>query len=100
MEKRDWKKVVADSNGQMVFLPVKLEPAAKEVEKLREDFNKEALKMAQKEITMNMKTQEMFFAFRKFLSDSGAENIWLKEVGFNLEALKEGLFIVNILDQK
>lgn len=98
MSKIDWEKVVSDSHGTSVFLPEKFRAAAEEVEKLRKEFNTEVEKMAKKEITMNVATQKMFYELRLFLEENGRPDIWRKDLGFNVTALDDGKFIVNLTE--
>jgi hypothetical protein len=99
-QKINWDKVVADSNGTAIFLPEKFVKDAEEVERLRKEFNSKVGEMAEREITMNMATQNMFFALRKYLSENGHTDIWQKDIGFNVEALNDGKFVVNLMDVK
>lgn len=99
-EKRDWKKIVSESNGERAFLPDGFKSAAKEIEETRVEYNKDVIKMARKEIAMNMATQNLFYDLRKHLEKSGFMDIWVKDIGFEVEALSDGEFVVNISDPK
>lgn len=96
-EKRDWNKIVSESNGNRIFLPDSFKDSALEVEKMRKEFNEFLTQLSEKEISLNMKTQNMFYAIRQYLAKNGIE-IWTKDVGFETEALKDGVFILNIAD--
>lgn len=98
-EKRDWKKLVAESGGTMIFLPDQFLKAAQEVESLRQDFNKEVARMAEKEIGMQVKSNTVFYELRKYLAKNGMPEVWLKMTGWNSDALNEGVFIVNISEK-
>jgi len=98
--KDDWKKAVDSSGGGAMFMPDDLLPVAESVEKQRNAFNDLIKKVAEKEISLNVATQNMFFEFRKKMAENGMDDIWTKEVGFNKDALKQGIFIVNIFEDK
>lgn len=99
-DKIDWKKKVAESNGEMIFLPDSFTGAAEDIEKSRKEFNEMILKVAEKEIALNMATQTMFYDLRKHLAKNGVSDVWTKQLGFNAQALKEGKFVVNVLENQ
>lgn len=98
--KHDWKSVVADSNGTMIYLPDGFSKAQQELDEKRKGYNTDAIKMAEREITMNIATQNMFFEIRKHLAKNGYPDIWVKELGFEANALKEGHYILTIRDSQ
>ncbi len=93
---KKWQKVIDGSNGVSRFLPDSLTEDAENVERLRRDLNEEIARVAKKEIALNIATQNLFFEARRQFEGSGLDNIWVKDVGFNTDALEEGLFVVNI----
>lgn len=95
---RDWNKIVSESNGALMFLPAGFEGAAKEWLDLRTEYNALVKKMAQKELTLNMALQNLFFEFRKNLAKTGHEDVWLKDIGFESNALEDGKFVVSMMD--
>lgn len=98
VEKHDWKKVVADSEGRQIFLPDGFTKAQEELEGARKEFNDLAVKMAEREIKMNIANQNLFLEVRKYLAKNGHPDIWVKQIGFDSNALKEGVFILNVLE--
>ncbi len=98
LEKRDWAKIVAESNGGLILLPEGFKKAADEWFKLRADYNEQVQVMAKKELTLNMALQNLFFELRKFLEKNGRPDIYLKDIGFESAALEEGQFVVNLMD--
>lgn len=99
MEKRDWKKIVADSDKASVFLPEKFQAAVKEYQAKRLAFNKSLDAVAKQEIEMNLDYNKLMFEIREHLDSAGVEN-WQKDIGLNIPALQDGEFIINITDQK
>lgn len=94
--KIDWKKAVSESNGTRLFLPEKFTKQVEEVENRRVMYNGEVQRMAKKEILMNFETQKVFIELREHLEKNGYPDIWVKDIGFDTEALKEGIFVINI----
>ena len=96
--KIDWNKIVSESNGKNIFLPDIFKKQTKEWLELREEYNKYVSVMAKKEITLNMALNNLLFDLRKYLEKNGREDIYLKDLGFDTNALLEEKFIVNIID--
>lgn len=97
-EKIDWKKIVAESGGTRIFLPSGFEKNAKEIEEKRAEYDKEVIVMAKKQLTINIAVEDLFFELRKHLEKNGYPDIWIKDVGYDSSALKEGQLVVNITD--
>jgi hypothetical protein len=96
-EKRDWKKIVADSNGKRIFMPDQFMERAKELKTKLKELNDAIEIMAEKELVYQNSTQTLFFDLREYLAKE-KNPVWLKELGFDTEALKENIYIVNILE--
>lgn len=94
--KKPWPQIVAESGGKRIFLPDEFKKEAEDVEKMRKNYNKEANKLAEKEIDLTIATQQMFYKIKKHLSKNGRDGIWSEEMGFDLSALEEEIFILNI----
>jgi hypothetical protein len=99
-EKVNWFEVVGKSNGQMVFLPAELMKEAQDIEKGYEEYNKKVALMAKEEIHLNSRHQNVLLKFREWMDKNGTTDIWVKDIGYNAVAMKEGKFIVNIRDSK
>lgn len=100
LEKRDWPKLCAGSNGQMMLVPGKFTKSFQEIEKARKEFNEFLNTVAEKEIKLNFRTQEVFFALRAYLAENGHKDIWSKDLGLNTDALVDDAFVVNINEQR
>lgn len=96
IEKRDWQKIVTESGGKRVFLPEVFMNDAKKWDEKRDEFRKETIKFAEKEVRLQFQLNELSLRVREYLAKNGYSEIWIKELGFDEEALKEGLFIVNL----
>lgn len=94
-----WNDRVLQSVGNSFFIPEEFQDEFKEIERLRHEFNSKAVEMAQKEITLNMATQNFFFKLRQHVGKSTMPDIWVKEVGMDAQALDDGFFIVNARDK-
>jgi len=97
-QKRDWKKIVNESKGTRFFLPDSFKERAEDFNKKRIELNKDLAIAAEKEITMNMISQNALYEVRKYLAKNGFDEIWMKEIGWDAEALKEGVFVINIME--
>lgn len=96
--KRDWKKIVSESKGTRFFLPDSFKERADDFNKQRIELNIDLSVAAEKEITMNMLSQNVLFEVRKYLAKNGFDEIWMKEIGWDADALKEGVFVINIME--
>lgn len=97
--KIDWTKRVAESGGTSIFLPAGFTKAQEELEAMRKEYNEDAIKMAEREIKMNIANQNLFLEIRKYLAKNGNTDIWVKQIGFDAMALKENKFVINISEQ-
>lgn len=98
MEKRDWKKIVDQSGGTAVFAPEKLLTAAKSWQQKRLDFNKEIARLAKLENELTKIFNDLIYDVRNYYEEAGMSEIHTKDVGFDANALKEGIFIINITE--
>ena len=96
--KIDWNKVVADSNGASLFLPEKFVDQAKENEKLQAEIGKDALALSEKEQRLANRHQNLLFAMQEWMAQYGYSDIWVKNIGFNVDALKDGKFVINVVE--
>lgn len=94
----DWKKIVSESNGRSHFLPESIKADAEKWQETRVDFDKKVATLAQQEIEISVMLQNMMLAIRKYLAENGHADVWTKDIGFDENALKEGVFIINITD--
>jgi hypothetical protein len=93
---RDWNKIVQDHSDTMFFVPEQFIKQTEEWQSKRLEFGKEANKLAQKENHLGLIFTQMIYAIRTHLAENGMPEIWTMDIGFNVEALKEGKFILNI----
>jgi hypothetical protein len=95
-EKRDWKKIVEQSEGQLVFLPEQFLPAVKDWNETREKLRILITEMSQLELKTRNKLDTVSLAIREFLAENGRKDIWTADVGLESNALKEGVYIISI----
>lgn len=94
---RDWKNIVDSSKGTMFFVPGAVLEKTKAWQNRRLAFTKQANSLAKEEAEIGMMFQDIIHSLRKHFEDVGApENVWMCDIGFNTEALKEGQFIINV----
>ena len=100
-EKRDWNKIVAESKGQLVFVPEQFIEKAKEWETIRQELLKMVNLTSRKELEATTKLNNLSYEIRKFLAENGkGDEVWTKDIGFEAGALKDGQFIISITEGK
>ena len=93
-----WNEVVAKSEGKSVLLPDALLEEAKKIEAYRQEFNKMLREVvAKQEVTLAMDTNNIFQKIRLHLEQNGYPGVFYDEVGWNADALADGVFVVNII---
>lgn len=97
---RDWNKLVKESNGQLQFLPDALKEQATQWYKNRTEFFTKANEIAKLEATLNVEFNQLVQAIRLEMEKRGMADIWTLDLGFNLEALQEGQYIVQFTENK
>lgn len=96
---RDWKKIV-EANAELNFVPEEFIGRAKEWNDLRNNLRAYVDAAAKMELTTLHALNTMMFSIREYYEKAGIKDIWKKDMGFQTEALKEGIFILEISDQK
>ena len=94
--KRDWKEIVEKSGGTLMFCPDNLIEDVKVWNEKRQELRKEFERIAKIEIDTTEALNKAVYAIRQYLDEAGQKDVWTKEVGFQSEALKEGLYIVSV----
>lgn len=94
--KHDWKKIVSESNGTRAFLPDGFKKQMDELEVKRKEFNADMVKAAKREIAMQVANNNLYLAIREHFEKQGYPDIWVKDIGFDANALEEGTYILNI----
>ncbi len=95
--KRDWDQLIKDSNGQMFRVPEAILPRVKEWAELRAKFQNMINEVAKTEIGMSHLLEQFIFEARAFF-EAKVENVWTKDVGVNMDAIKDGEYIFNIVE--
>lgn len=98
--KIDWNKIVAGSNGTRAFIPEEFRKEVDRIEGQRNSFNELANQLAEREITISVESNDVYLALRKYFAENGYKDIWLKDIGLDGDALKEGVYVLNIIDKK
>jgi len=97
---RDWKKIV-EANKDLVFIPEELRSEAEAWNKQRNDLDEHFKKVVSKMQTKTLQSlNDVMFKIREYYEKAGITDIWAKDIGFQTEALKEGVYIIEITDQK
>ena len=96
---QDWKKRIDESNGTLAYLPEQFKEAADKLEAGHLAFNDQVKKMAESEIKLRVEQENLMLSVRQDLSKSEPD-IWVKDVALVGEALKDGLHVVHVVEQK
>lgn len=96
-EKKSWEEIVARDEFRE-FVPEEFVNEIKELNKERDDFKKKLNEMAEIEIRLGVKTQNIFLKLREYFAKNGHEGVWNKDISFDKDAMKEGHYVVNIME--
>ena len=94
----DWNQRVADSKGQQMFVPEKCLEQVKEWYAKRDELKKFVDIASRTEIETNMALNTAIYEIRKYLSANGRADVWSADIGFDVDALKEGKYIITITE--
>ncbi len=85
----------------MHFLPESLIDAAKKWYTARTEFFKQANELAKAENVLGLQFQNIIMGIREEMEKRGAvEQVWTQDIGFNMEALREGKYIISFTPNK
>ncbi len=98
-EKRDWKQIVADSKGTRALVPGKFAQACDKLAKDRVVLDELLAKAAKADIKLQVFMNNLMLEIRDQLEKDGVDT-WTKSIGFDTDAMKEGVFIVNIQENR
>lgn len=96
-EKRDWKKIVSESNGTRIIIPDKFTIQAKEIFTKQKALQEKLNGVAKEEILINISTLNLLTSIREYLEENGRKDIWVKDIGFDQNAIAEGEMVLNIV---
>lgn len=98
--KRDWSKIVEESKGMSLFVPDAFTEAVKKWNDARLELNKVINSLAAQENEVSHSFRNTMYDIQKYFADNGKPEIWTKDIGFDLNALAEGVFILNITESR
>lgn len=98
--KRDWKKIVEESNGKLSMLPEQFTERAKEWNANRLKLSELANAAAKHELQTRMSLELLVKDIRDYLDENGMKEVYLKDVGFETGALNDGLFVISVTEQR
>lgn len=94
--KRDWKKIIEESNGQLMMVPEALLPKVKNWLEKKAEFSKEVNRIAKMENEVSNVFNNLVFDVRTYLAENGRENVWTSDLGFETAALQDGLYVLSV----
>lgn len=95
-----WADIVAKSNGNSLFLPEGFMKDWEEIDTMRMSYNEKMVKMAEEEIHMNVKMQAFWLKVREHLAKNGYPDVWVKQIGSEEGALKQGIVVINLTENQ
>jgi hypothetical protein len=93
---RDWKKIVAESAGLQRFIPSELTADAKAWQEKRLAFMKKVNEISKMENDVSLTFTTLIYKIREAFEAAGVDGAWSMDVGFEMNALKDGEYIINI----
>ena len=94
---QEWAEKAAKSNGLMVQVPESMNTRAEEFQKKSDEYLAKAREFDKLSAEFDVFAKNFWHEMRKALEESGTPDIWGKNIGFNEQAKKDGLKIVNIM---
>ena len=95
----EWVKRCADSNGSMIMVPTKMIGDAEIFIKKSEEYLIKAKEFDKLSAEFDNFAKNFWYKTRQTLEKNGMEEIWNKNIGWNEEAKKDGIKIINIVAQ-
>src|SRR3990167_1036329 len=93
-----WTEYVEQSRGTAYFIPDAYKDEAKQIEKQKKEFNDLLNKtIAEKEVDLQIATQNLFHKIRKHIKANGQEDVFSKDIGWNKDGLEQGFLVINII---
>lgn len=92
----DWKKIVDESEGVRVWIPEQFQDDIKTFLLKRDELQNILNDVAERDIRNKNLINDVMLRVRDFFAKNGHADIWVKDVGCDENALKDGKFILNI----
>ena len=94
-EKRDWEKIVANSNGKRVMFPesMRLELISFIMEK--DAIKDDQVKLSERVCRANNTFDNIAIKFRDYMVENHLDPMWMMDISLDEEALKDGVYIMN-----
>lgn len=96
-QKRDWNKLILESEGSMARLPESMIIKTEEFKKRSDEYLTKAKEFDKLSAGYDIFAKNFWHEVRNALEESGTEEVWGKNIGFNKEAEKENINIINIV---
>lgn len=94
--KKKWDEFVEKNKGFSFYIPEQFHEKMVEYIERNSKFQEKLNAMAKEELENRVLGNEIFIEMRRYLYEEiGMEEIYRREVGFEEEAMKEGVFILN-----
>jgi len=94
---KDWAEKAANSNGTMVQVPSAMNAKTEDFQKKSDEYLAKAREFDKLSAEFDVYAKNFWHEMRKALEEAGTEEIWGKNIGFNEQARKDGVKIINIM---
>jgi hypothetical protein len=92
----EWAKKCLESNGLMIMVPKDMADNANEMVGRADDFLKAAKEFDKLSAEFDNYAKNFWFEMRKSLEKLGYSDIYSKNIGWNEQAKKEGVNVINV----
>jgi len=96
---QEWAEKCAKSNGSMYILPEDMREENEQLSTLRGEVEAMAKKFNKLNAELDVMGKNFFYHVRQKAEEAKIEGIWEKQIGFNEEARKDGITVINIVAQ-
>lgn len=94
---KTWAERCAESNGNMIMVPADMSEQSEDFQKKTEEYLAKAREFDKLSADFDVYAKNFWHSMRKSLEASGIEEIWGKNIGWNEQAKKEGIKVINIV---
>lgn len=91
-----WAENCAKSNGTMILLPESMQESAAEFKQRSDAYKEKAREFDKLTAEFDTYAKNFWHQLRQAVEEKGHADIYSKNIGWNKQALEDGLFVINI----
>lgn len=95
----DWMKKCSNSNGSMTMVPKDMIEDSETFIKKKDEYIAKAKEFDRLSAEFDNFAKNFWYKIRQKLEKTGVEGVWNKNIGWNEQANKEGIKVINIIEQ-